>query len=247
MNNLVYGEVIKNYKWNSRLFTLIIKAPVNPFVAGQFTKLALKINGKIVQKAYSYVNSPDNKELEFYLIKIPNGKLTSSLYQLKEGDSILVNKNSSGFFTIEEIPNCKTLWMLSSGTAIGPFLSILQFQKNLVKFKKIILVHAVRYNSDLTYFSLMKKLEKRYKGQLKIQTIVSRENNLHSLKGRIPNLIENGELEQKIKQKINSSTDHFMICGNPEMIKDTQKTLIQKGMKKHLKKKPGNITTEQYW
>lgn len=247
MTNLIRGEIIKNHKWTDRLFTLIINAPIKPFIAGQFTKLALKIDGKMIQKAYSYVNSPDSKKLEFYLVKIPNGILTSYLYKLQSGDSIFIKETASGFFTIKELPKCKTLWMLSTGTAIGPFLSILQCKKNLKKMEKIILVHAVRYEKDLTYLPLMKKLKKKYKGKLKIQTIISREKKTNSLHGRIPNLIDNGKLENSMNEKIDPTTTHVMICGNPKMIKDTKEILHKRNLTIHLRKKTGQITTEQYW
>lgn len=247
MNNFVKGKIIKNIQWTESLFSLILTAPIKPFIAGQFTKLALKIKGNIIQKAYSYVNSPNNKKLEFYLVKIKNGKFTPHLQNLKKNDSILIKKNASGFFTTEKIPNCELLWMFSTGTAIGPFLSILQSGENLNKFKKIILIHAVRYEKDLNYLFLINKLKKKYKEKLITQIIISRENKKNSLFGRIPNLIKNGKLEKKLNKTIHPSNSHVMLCGNPGMLKETKEILNEKGMKIHLKKKPGHITIEQYW
>ncbi|MFP3014577.1 MAG: ferredoxin--NADP(+) reductase [Arsenophonus sp.] len=248
MANWVIGKIIKNHKWTDSLFTLIMVAPIKPFIAGQFAKLALEINGQRIQRAYSYVNAPNNHQLEFYLVSVPEGKFTTHLESLKPGNSIYITEDASGFFVIEELPNCETLWMISTGTAIGPFLSILQFGKNLERFNKIILVHAVRYIRDLNYLPLMKILEKKYQGKLKIQTIVSRENEICSLTNRIPALIESGQLEREVKTKIDPSTSHVMLCGNPQMVKDTQYILkTQRGMNKHLRRKIGQITSEQYW
>lgn len=247
MNNFVEGKILKNIQWTESLFSLVLTAPIKPFIAGQFTKLALKIKGNIIQKAYSYVNSPESKELEFYLVKIKNGKFTPYLQNLKKNDSILIKKNASGFFTTQKLPNSELLWMFSTGTAIGPFLSILQSGKNLKKFKKIILIHAVRYEKDLSYMFLMNKLKEKYKSKLIIQTIISREKKNNSLFGRIPKLINTGELEKKLNKKIHPSNSHVMLCGNPGMLKETKKILNEKGMKIHLKKKPGHITIEQYW
>nr|BET44463.1 MAG: ferredoxin--NADP(+) reductase [Candidatus Aschnera chinzeii] len=248
MTNWIKGTVIKNHKWNTSLFTLTIKAPIKPFIAGQFTKLALDIDGYFIQRAYSYVNAPDNEELEFYLVHISDGQLTKHLELLKPNDLIYISEHSSGFFILNEIPKCHTLWMLSTGTAIGPFLSILQFGKNLDKFNKIILVHAVRYAKDLSYLPLMKQLENKYSGKLKIQTIVSREKTSHSLMGRIPLLIKNHQLENVVQAKFDKFTSHVMICGNPEMVKETCIILnTERNMHKHLRRKPGNITIEQYW
>ncbi|MGP1956512.1 MAG: ferredoxin--NADP(+) reductase [Arsenophonus sp. NC-PE1-MAG3] len=248
MPNWVTGKIIKNHKWTDSLFSLILEAPIKSFIAGQYAKLALEINDHRIQRAYSYVNAPNDKQLEFYLVSVPEGKLSPQFETLKPGDSIYITEEASGFFVLKELPDCEILWMLSTGTAIGPFLSILQLGENLARFKQMILVHAVRYAEDLSYLPLMKKLEKKYQGKLKIQTIVSREKKIGSLTGHIPALIESGQLEQVVKVKIDPSTSHVMLCGNPQMVKDTQQLLkTQRGMNKHLRRKAGQVTSEQYW
>ena len=86
---------------------------------------------------------------------------------------------------LDEIPDCETLWMLATGTAIGPYLSILQYGKDTERFKNIVLVHAARYAADLSYLPQMQELERQYAGKLKIQTVVSRETAAGSLTGRV--------------------------------------------------------------
>lgn len=248
MESWIKGKVIKNYKWTDYLFSLVVHAPIKPFIAGQFTRLALDVEGIRVQRAYSYVNSPKNKFQEFYCVLVPFGKLTPHLQNLNFDDSIYVSENAKGSFILENVPSCKILWMFSTGTAIGPFLSILQFGKDLSKFKKIILVHAVRYCKDLNYFSLMKVLQKKYNKKLDILIITSREHHFDSLTGRIPNLIKNGVLEKKLGKIIDPSTSHVMLCGNPGMIKETQDVLTERGMYKHsFHNRDGHITCERYW
>lgn len=248
MADWVSGSVVSVDNWTDDLFSLRINAPIHSFTAGQFAKLALDIDGGRVQRAYSYVNSPDNPELEFYLVTSKDGKLSPRLHELKVGDNLLITLEAAGFFVLEEIPNCDTLWMLSTGTAIGPFLSILQQGIGLERFNHIVLVHAVRYTEDLSYLPLMQKLEKRYNGKLRIQTIVSRGQVADSLIGRITALIDDGQLEAKIGLPISAESSHVMLCGNPQMVKDTQRLLKeQRQMSKHLRRKPGHVTSEQYW
>lgn len=175
MADWVTGKVTKVQNWTDALFSLTVHAPVLPFTAGQFTKLGLEIDGERVQRAYSYVNSPDNPDLEFYLVTVPDGKLSPRLAALKPGDEVQVVSEAAGFFVLDEVPDCETLWMLATGTAIGPYLSILQLGKDLDRFKNLVLVHAARYAADLSYLPLMQELEKRYEGKLRIQTVVSRE------------------------------------------------------------------------
>ena len=227
---------------------MVVHAPIDKFTAGQFAKLALEIDGERIQRAYSYVNSPQDPNLEFYLVTVPEGKLSPRLAALTVGDELLVTEQASGFFVLEEVPSANTLWMLSTGTAIGPFLSILQLGDDLDRFENIVLVHAVRYARDLSYLPLMEQLAERYQGKLRIQTIVSRENHIGSLTGRIPALIESGALEKTVGLTISPEESHIMLCGNPEMVRDTQQLLkTQRDMRKQLRRKPGHITSEQYW
>lgn len=192
MADWVTGKVTKVQNWTDALFSLTVHAPINPFTAGQFTKLGLEIDGERVQRAYSYVNAPDNPNLEFYLVTVPQGKLSPRLAALKPGDEVQVVSDASGFFVLDEVPDCETLWMLATGTAIGPYLSILQYGQDVARFKNLVLVHAARFAADLSYLPLMLELQQRYEGKLRIQTVVSRESVPGSLTGRVPALIENG-------------------------------------------------------
>lgn len=245
MTEWINGKVKKIIHWNKNLFSVIINASIDKFIAGQYTKISMNIEGKRIQRAYSYVNAPNEKNLEFYLINIPFGKLSSKLFFLKPDHELMISKKSSGFFTLNNILNFENLWMFATGTAIGPYLSILKDinNNNLKKFKKIILVYAVRLQSDLSYINEINKLLALYKGKLIFKTIVSREKVLNSMMGRIPELIENKFLEKSVKLQIQPDNSHIMICGNPSMVSDTKKVLIKKyGMLKNI-----NITTENYW
>ncbi|MBD2809330.1 ferredoxin--NADP(+) reductase [Xenorhabdus sp. Vera] len=248
MANWVTGKVTDITNWTDSLFSLKIHAPIEKFTAGQFAKLALEIEGERIQRAYSYVNSPNDNNLEFYLVTVPEGKLSPRLATLKTGDELLVTEQAAGFFVLDEIPDCQTLWMLSTGTAIGPYLSILQQENGLERFENIVLVHAARWGKDLSYLPMMQELEAAFQGKLRIQTIVSRENRPDSLMGRIPALIENNELETAVGLPMQAENSHVMLCGNPQMVRDTQQLLKeQRNMTKHLRRRPGHITSEQYW
>lgn len=248
MADWVTGKVTKVQNWTDALFSLTVHAPINPFTAGQFTKLGLEIDGERVQRAYSYVNAPDNPNLEFYLVTVPQGKLSPRLAALKPGDEVQVVSDASGFFVLDEVPDCETLWMLATGTAIGPYLSILQYGQDVARFKNLVLVHAARFAADLSYLPLMLELQQRYEGKLRIQTVVSRESVPGSLTERVPALIENGELEKAVGLPMDKETSHVMLCGNPQMVRDTQQLLKEtRQMTKHLRRRPGQMTAEHYW
>ncbi|MFV8871556.1 ferredoxin--NADP(+) reductase [Serratia fonticola] len=248
MAEWVNGKVTGVQHWTDGLFSITVNAPIDSFTAGQFAKLSLEIGGERVQRAYSYVNAPSDPNLEFYLVTVPEGKLSPSLHQLQPGEEVMVTKEAAGFFVLEEVPDCDTLWMLATGTAIGPYLSILQEGKDLERFNNLVLVHAARFARDLSYLPLMQQLQQRFNGKLRIQTVVSREEVAGSLTGRVPALLEDGRLEAAVGLTLDAETSHVMLCGNPQMVRDTQQTLKEKyQMRKHLRRKPGHITSEHYW
>jgi ferredoxin--NADP+ reductase len=248
MAEWVNGKVTGVQHWTDGLFSITVDAPIDSFTAGQFAKLSLEIDGERVQRAYSYVNAPSDPNLEFYLVTVPEGKLSPRLHQLQPGAEVLVTKEAAGFFVLEEVPDCDTLWMLATGTAIGPYLSILQEGKDLERFNNLVLVHAARFARDLSYLPLMQQLQQRFNGKLRIQTVVSREEVAGSLTGRVPALLADGRLEAAVGLTLDAETSHVMLCGNPQMVRDTQQTLKEKyQMRKHLRRKPGHITSEHYW
>lgn len=163
MNDWVKAEVIKFKKWSNNIFSIFLNAKIKPFIAGQFAKILIILNKKKIIRAYSYVNSPENKILEFYIIIIKHGIMSNYLSKLNIKDKIMIKKNSFGYFTIKNIPKCKDLWMLSTGTGIGPYLSILSKKKKIKKFKKIILIHSIKYLKNLHYLHIIKKIKKIYK------------------------------------------------------------------------------------
>lgn len=249
MSIWVTGKVVDIKYWTNQLFTIIVHAPVEMFIAGQFAKIGMKINNLVIQRAYSYLNSPDNSNLEFYITTIQGGRLTPFLRSLQLGDTIMLTRKSFGHFILEKIPSCENLWMLATGTGISPYLSILEYcDSKLDAFSNIVLVHAVRFYENLNYLFKMKKLQKIYHNRLHIQTVLSREHSVCSLYGRIPMLLENNLLEEKVGLRLNPHNSHVMLCGNPRMIFDVRRVLQKKyNMKDNLKNSVGQITQERYW
>ncbi|NRA71545.1 MAG: ferredoxin--NADP reductase [Gammaproteobacteria bacterium] len=247
MAKWIKAKVIENIQWHSRLFSLRIEADLPPFMAGQFTKLALEINGARLARAYSFVNSPNQSIHEFYYVSVDDGGLSPQLAKLTVGDSVLVSEQASGFFTLDDIPAGKELWLLSTGTAIGPYLSILATAGLVERFEYIVLVHCVRHLEDLSYRSEIADLVEQYRGRLVYLPIVTRQVQPEMLSERVPSLIENGLLAAKAKVDLDPDTSQVMICGNPEMVRATTEMLLSLGFSKNLRRAPGNITVENYW
>lgn len=247
MGKWIEGTVIGQKQWTDRLYSLQVKADLPSFEAGQFAKLALAVNGEMVARPYSFVNAPKERPYEFYYIVVPEGPLSPRLAQLEPMDNIYLGPNPSGFLVLSEVPNCDHLWMLSTGTGIGPFLSILKTETPWKRFEKIVLVHAVRYGAELTYRDQIERLLEAHSDQLQVISFVSREEHPGALPGRIPEAITDGRLEKAAGLKIVPDSTHLMLCGNPAMVSSVTELLKTRGMKKHRRRDPGHITAENYW
>ena len=241
------GKVVEHKQWSKKLYSFYIESDIEPFEAGQFVKIALEINGELVGRPYSLVNPPDKRPLEIFYIEVPNGPLTSHLVNLKPGDNIQVAPRAHGFMILDEVPPAKNLWLMATGTGVGPFLSILMTDKPWQHYERVILIYAVRTLSELIYQERIMQILAKYPGQFSYIPFLSRETSDFALTGRIPQAIIDGRLEARAGIKINAENSQIMLCGNPQMVKDTNNTLIERGLKKHRRFEPGQITAENYW
>ncbi|HET7669159.1 MAG TPA: FAD-binding oxidoreductase [Burkholderiales bacterium] len=235
------GRVIENRIWTESLFSLRVEAPQVGFAAGQFVRIALDIDGARVARAFSFVNPPQEPTLEFYGVIVPHGPLSPRLARLARGDALYVAPNPAGFLVLSEVPDVETLWLVSTGTGLAPFLSILRTDAVWKRFRNVVLVHAVRYAKELTYRDLIGSTAARY------VRFVSRETTPGALAGRIPAAIADGRLEAAAGLPLTPDTSHVMLCGNPQMLKDAAAALVARGMRKHRRRAPGHITVESFW
>jgi ferredoxin/flavodoxin---NADP+ reductase len=247
MSKWVTGEVVSLREWTHDLYSIQVAADIEPFAAGQFNRLALEIDGEMVARPYSFVNGPDNSLHEFCFTVVRDGPLTHELIKLQAGDPLYLAPRAAGFFILSEVPQAETLWMLATGTAIGPFLSILSMAEVWQRFRNIVLVHAVRTVQELIYQDEVKSFLAGKPEQFRFIPFVSREDTGFAIRGRVPAAIEDGQLEQRAGLEIRPDNSQVMICGNPAMVSDTQRVLEARSLKKNRRRDPGHITTEQYW
>lgn len=223
------------------------------FRAGQFARLGVtKADGSTVWRAYSMVSSPFDEFLEFFSIVVPGGEFTSELSRLKAGDTLLVDRQAFGYLTLDRFVDGRDLWLLSTGTGVAPFLSILQDFEVWEKFERVILVYSVREARELAYQQLIAELMQRdylaeYAHKFQFIPVVTREPHAGALNGRITTLIENGELERAAGVDLDPAHSRVMLCGNPQMIDDTRALLKQRGMSLSLTRRPGQVAVENYW
>ncbi len=243
----VEGTIVSQTPWNERLYSITLDADIEPFRAGQFGRIGLEIDGEQVMRPYSFVNAPSEFPHEFHYHVLEEGPLTSRLVRMEPGNRVLVAPKPNGFLVLEEVPDAEQLWMLSTGTAVGPFLSILKSGDVWSRFSRVVLVHAVRHLGDLSYSDVAKSLAEKHAERMCYIPIVSREDTGFALRGRVPALLQSGVLQKEAGLEISPEHSQFMLCGNPEMVKDTTEILKGFGFERNRRRQPGHITVENYW
>ncbi len=247
MAQWVEGRVVERIDWSERLHSLRVEAKIEPFKAGQFTKLGLQIGDEIVGRPYSIVSAPGEPVLEFYFSTVAEGPLSPQLSQLKTGDSVLVAPKANGFLVLDEVPPAIHLWLLSTGTGIGPFLSILNTAEPWQRFQRVVLVHAARTAAELSYRRAIARIMEAEPKRFTYVPVISREETDYALAGRIPQAIADGRLEARAHLQFDAALAHVMLCGNPAMVADASAALAARGLRKHKRKEPGQISVETYW
>lgn len=247
MSQWVQGRVTGKTLWTERIVSLQVDAAIAPFEAGQFLKLGLEIENETVGRPYSLVNAPDERPLEFCFSVVPGGPLSKRLAALTTEETVLVAPRASGFLTLSEVADGPDLWLIATGTGVGPFLSILKTKEPWQWFERIILVQAARFTRELVYRTAIEKFTDTYPDQFVYIPFVSGEPADFALSGRIPQAIENGRLEARAGAEFNAAHSQVMLCGNPEMLKDVQHVLHARGLTRNRRREPGNISVESYW
>ena len=230
-------RVLQVHHWTDTLFSFnTTRSKQFRFENGHFVTIGLEVGGKPLLRAYSVASANHAEHLEFLSIKVPNGPLTSRLQHLEVGDEILVSRKPTGTLLISDLSPGKHLYLLSTGTGLAPFMSIIRAPETYERFERIILVHGVRYERELAYHDyIMNELpEDEFLGecvrsQLVYYPTVTREPFRHN--GRVTELIDNGKLFSDIGMPpLDPANDRAMICGSQAMLKDTCDVLAARGL-----------------
>lgn len=246
MADWLTGTITENRPWTERLFSLRFTAPLGGFKAGQFVRIALEIDGELVARPYSLVNAPHEAEFEIFFNIVEEGPLTPRLATLQSGDEIRVADKPYGFLTLDEVPPARHLWMLATGTGVGPFISIMKSGEPFERFEKTVLVYSVRAARELAYQEIIHSANAQGEQDFTFLPLVTREAHEGAMNMRVTDAIASGELEKQAGITINANDSHVMMCGNSGMITDVSELLKSRSMRKHMRREPGHITTEKY-
>ncbi len=236
MANIIQETVTHIHHWNESLFSFrTTREQGFRFENGHFVMLGLEVENKPLMRAYSIASPNYADELEFFSIKVPDGPLTSRLQHLEVGDEILLSTKPTGTLVADHLLEGRNLYLISTGTGLAPFMSIIQDPEVYERFDKIVLTHGVRNTSDLAYQDVIQKelLDNEYFGDLIQQKLlyyptVTREPYYNQ--GRLTELLASGKLASDLDlAAIDPKHDRFMLCGSPSLLKDMQNILDEKG------------------
>ena len=238
MSKLTTEKVLSVHHWNDSLFSFkTTRDTALRFENGQFVMIGLDVEGRPLTRAYSIASPNYEEHLEFFRIKVPNGPLTSRLQHLRPGDPIVVSKKPTGTLVLHDLLPGKHLYLFSTGTGLAPFLSVIQDPETYERFDKIVLLHGVRYVSELAYSEFIENFlpQNEYFGdairdKLIYYPTVTREEFRHQ--GRVTDLVTSGKLFEDIGlPPLDPAVDRAMICGSPHMLKDCCDMLDARGFK----------------
>lgn len=245
-------RVLSVHHWTDRLFSFTTTRDMSfRFLNGQFTMIGIQVDGKPLLRAYSMVSANYEEQLEFFSIKVQDGPLTSRLQHLKVGDELLVNSKAVGTLILQNLLPGKNLYLLSTGTGMAPFMSVIKDPETYENFEKVILVHGCRQVAELAYDKFItEELPKNeffgdmVREKLLYYPTVTREPFHHQ--GRVTTLMDSGKLMEDLGlPPLDRERDRVMICGSPEMLKDTKDLLLKRGYSEGNMSTPGHFVIER--
>jgi len=245
-------RVLSVHHWTDRLFTFTTTRDMSlRFSNGHFTMIGLRVNGKPLLRAYSIVSPNHEEHLEFLSIKVPDGPLTSRLQHIQVGDTVIVGRKPTGTLLIDYLRPGRRLYLLSTGTGLAPFMSIVRDPETYEKFEQVVLVHGVRNVDELAYHDLVTDhlpkhefLGDMVSQQLLYYPTVTRET--YRNMGRVTALIDTGKLFDDLSlPELDREADRVMICGSPHMLRDLKHMLESRGFDEGNTSTPGDFVIER--
>lgn len=245
-------QVLSVQHWTDTLFSFTAtRDPGFRFKNGQFAMIGLEIDGRPLLRAYSMASANHEEALEFFSIKVADGALTSRLQAIKQGDIILVGRKATGTLVTDNLLPGRRLLLLSTGTGLAPFASLIKDPEVYEAYETIVLVHGCRQVSELAYGEHLvgRLIDDEFLGPLLRERLVyyptvTREPFRN--RGRITDLISTHRLFDDIGlPPLDRESDRIMMCGSPRMLEDLRDLLETRGFQEGHHSEAGHFVIEK--
>ena len=251
--SVFYREKVLSVRhWTDTLFSFTATRNSGfRFLNGQFAMIGLEVDGRPLLRAYSMASANHEQALEFFSIKVADGPLTSRLQKIREGDIILVGRKATGTLITGNLIPGKRLLLLSTGTGLAPFASLIKDPDVYESYETIVLAHGCRQVSELAYGEQVVEALRSHElfgpmiaHKLIYYPTVTREPFRN--RGRLSDLIESGQLFSDIDlPSLDLATDRIMLCGSPSMLDELRAMFTARGFLEGNHSEPGHFVIEK--
>ncbi len=215
------------------------------FTAGQYATLGVQTPQKLVERPYSIVSSPYEKEIEIFIELVPQGELTPLLYKLPVGSEMTMRKVAKGRFTLDTKSGRTNHLLLCTVTGIAPFVSYVRTLHKDWKEKKfsgehhLYLVNGASRSWEFGYREEFEEIAREVPWLTYVPT-VSRPWEDPSWKGEV------GRVEDLIRKYtdqwgLTGQNTSVYLCGHPQMIEHGKGIVQRRGFAKEA------VKEEVYW
>ena len=243
-------ETVTNvHHWNEHLFSFSVTRPPSfRFRSGEFVMLGLPDGKRPLLRAYSIASPAYADEIEFLSIKVPDGPLTSRLQAIVEGDAMFLGRKPTGTLVADALVPGKRLFLLSTGTGLAPFMSVIRDPDTYERFDEVVLVHSVRRVDDLAYRDMLEArladdplVDEAAAERFRYIPTVTRAE--FPTRARIGQLIDDGTMTGDAR--LDPATDRVMMCGSMAMIRELAERFDGMGFEEGSNAKPGAYVIER--
>lgn len=247
------GEtVLAVRRWTPKLLSLTISRPSGfRFKPGHYARLGLAdAAGAIEWRPLSVVSATAAPHLEFVAVLVPGGAFSARLAAIEPGMPVRLDRAAYGFLTLDQLAPGRDLWLLASGTGIGPFVAMLRDPGPWQGFDRLVLVHSVREAAELVYRDEIAAEIARHadsRARCDYVPVVTRETIPGALSRRIPQIIVDGSLGERLGLDLQPDRARVMVCGNPDLLRDMRALLTARGFRTSHRGMPGTMAFEKYW
>ena len=239
--------------WTDRLFSFTTGRPDGfRFRSGEFVMLGLPDDdGTPIMRAYSIASPNWDDRLEFYSIIVPGGPLTSRLQHIAVGGQIMLGKKPTGSLVRDRLRPGKRLYLISTGTGIAPFASIIRDPDTYDRFETVVLTHSCRTVDALGYGNAVVGAARQHpligavvRAKLHYYPTVTRDDFHHNR--RITAYLQDGSLQQELTlPPLSPVDDRLMVCGSIGLNRDIAAMIIAAGFTEGTMNDPATFVVER--